>query len=61
MISFLYPLTMDYLCEPIQVNRKFKKLLEEVILPRYNEILKQLLDELLEEIDEKYLNNEVLN
>lgn len=52
---------MDYLCEPVQVNRKFKKLMEEVILPRYNEILKQLLDELLQELDEKYLNNEVLN
>ena len=57
---------MDYLCETIEVNRKFMKLLNEDILPKYEIILQELFSTLQQDIDtkalqEKYLNNEVID
>ena len=45
---------MDQLCEPIEVNRKFIKMIEEVIKPQYEKQVKDIFSLLKKEIDEKY-------
>ena len=46
---------MDQLCEPIEVNRKFIKIIEEVIKPQYEKDLKDIFSLLKKDIDEKYI------
>ena len=48
---------MDQLCEPIEVNRKFIKLLETQIKPKYGQVFHELLTKLKEEIDHTYVSN----
>ena len=45
---------MDQLCEPIEVNRRFIKMIEEVIQPQYNKQLKDIFSLLQKDIDETY-------
>ena len=45
---------MDQLCEPIEVNRKFIKMIEEVIKPQYEKQVNDIFSLLKKEIDEKY-------
>jgi len=45
---------MDQMCEPIEVNRRFIKMIEEVIQPQYNKQLKDIFSLLKKDIDEKY-------
>jgi hypothetical protein len=42
---------MDPLCEPIEVNRKFIKMIEEVIQPEYKRVLQEIFDLLKQDID----------
>jgi len=49
---------MEQLCEPIDINRRFLKLIEEVIEPQYNKVLNDIFEKLKEEIDEKYSTTE---
>ena len=46
---------MDQLCEPIDVNRKFIKLIETTIQPKYEKALNELFQQLKQDIDKKYL------
>ena len=46
---------MDQLCEPIDVNRKFIKLMETTIQPKYEKALNELFQQLKQDIDKKYL------
>jgi len=50
-ISFFHT-TMDQLTEPIEVNRKFIKLLEQTIKPAYDNILQELVEQLQKDIDD---------
>jgi hypothetical protein len=43
---------MDQLTEPIEVNRKFIKLLEQTIKPAYDNILQELVEQLQKDIDD---------
>ena len=52
MISFFHT-TMDQLCEPLEVNRKFIKMIEEVIQPEYERVLKDIFELLKQDIDLK--------
>ena len=52
MIS-LFHTTMDQLCEPLEVNRKFIKMIEEVIQPEYERVLKDIFELLKQDIDLK--------
>ena len=45
---------MDQLGKPIEVNRKFIKMIEEVIKPQYEKQVKDIFSLLKKEIDEKY-------
>ena len=45
---------MDQLCEPIDVNRKFIKLMETTIQPKYERALDKLFKQLKQDIDKKY-------
>ena len=55
-VSYLFfTTTMDQLCEPIDVNRKFIKLIETTIQPKYEKALNELFQQLKQEIDKKYL------
>jgi len=49
---------MEELGEPIDINRKFLKLIEEVIEPAYNKSLHDIFEQLKKEIDEKYSTTE---
>ena len=55
-LSF-FTTTMDQLCEPIEVNRKFIKLLETQIKPKYDQVFHELLTKLKEDIDHTYVSN----
>ena len=46
---------MDQLCEPIEVNRRFIKMIEEVIKPQYNKQVNDIFSLLKKDIDEYYL------
>jgi len=52
---------MDQLTEPIEVNRKFIKLMETTIQPKYEKALNELFKQLKQEIDKKYLKKISLN
>ena len=52
MISFFHT-SMDQLCEPLEVNRKFIKMIDEVIQPEYEKILQDIFDLLKQDIDLK--------
>jgi len=45
---------MDQLCEPIEVNRRFIKMIDEVIKPQYEKQLNDIFSLLKQDIDEKY-------
>ncbi len=47
---------MDQLTEPLEVNRKFIKLMETTIQPKYEKALNELFQQLKQEIDKKYLS-----
>ena len=47
---------MDQLTEPIEVNRKFIKLMETTIQPKYEKALDELFKQLKQEINKKYLS-----
>jgi hypothetical protein len=48
---------MDQLCEPIEVNRKFIKLLETKIKPKYDQVFHELLTKLKQDIDQTYVSD----
>ena len=52
---FLLTIQMDQLGKPIEVNRKFIKMIEEVIKPQYEKQVKDIFSLLKKEIDEKYV------
>jgi predicted regulator of amino acid metabolism with ACT domain len=52
MISFFHT-SMDQLCEPLEVNRKFIKMIDEVIQPEYERVLQDIFDLLKQDIDLK--------
>ena len=45
---------MDQLCEPIEVNRRFIKILETIIKPQYEKQLNDIFSLLQKDIDTKY-------
>tara|TARA_B100000780_G_scaffold164359_1_gene114915 strand:+ start:568 stop:756 length:189 start_codon:yes stop_codon:yes gene_type:complete len=45
---------MDQLCEPLEVNRKFIKMIEETIKPEYDKVLQEIWKQLKEDIDKTY-------
>jgi len=49
---------MEQLGEPLDINRRFIKLMEEVIEPAYNKTLQDIFEQLTKEIDEKYSTTE---
>ena len=49
---------MEQLGEPLDINRRFIKLIEEVIEPQYNKSLNDIFEQLTKEIDEKYSTTE---
>ena len=52
---------MDQLCEPIEVNRRFIKMIEEVIKPEYEKQLNDIFSLLKQDIDEKYKPIKLVN
>ena len=52
---------MDQLCEPIEVNRKFIKMIETIIKPQYEIQLNDIFSLLKQDIDEKYKPNKLLD
>ena len=44
---------MDQLCEPLEVNRKFIKMIDEVIQPEYEKVLQDIFELLKQDIDLK--------
>jgi alanine-alpha-ketoisovalerate/valine-pyruvate aminotransferase len=46
---------MDQLCEPIEINKKFIKMIEKVIKPQYEKQLNDVFSLLKKDIDEYYL------
>ena len=51
---------MDQLCEPLEVNRKFIKMIEEKIKPEYDKVLQEIWEQLKEDI-EKILKKDIIN
>ncbi len=49
---------MDQLCEPLEVNRKFIKMIEEKIKPEYDKVLQELWEQLKVDID-KEMNKDI--
>ena len=45
---------MDQLCEPLEVNRKFIKMIEEKIKPEYDKVLQEIWEQLKGEKNERY-------
>ena len=52
---------MDQLCEPIEVNRRFIKMIETIIKPQYEIQLNDIFSLLKQDIDEKYNLNKLVN
>ena len=61
---------MDQIGKPIEINRKFLKFMEEEIQPEYERVLKKLVQQIKEQldemydpknVDEKYLNKDKTN
>ena len=51
---------IDQLCEPIEVNRRFIKMIEEVIKPQYEKQVKDIFSLLKKDIDEKYKETKII-
>ena len=47
---------MDQLCEPLEVNRKFIKMIEEKIKPEYDKVLQGIWEQLKEDINKEISN-----
>ena len=47
---------MDQLCEPLEVNRKFIKMIEEKIKPEYDRVLQEIWEQLKEDINKELSN-----
>ena len=58
-ISFFHT-TMDQLCEPIEVNRKFIKMIEEKIQPEYERMVQEILQQLKKDIDDNILKKNII-
>ena len=61
---------MDQIGKPVEINRKFIKFMEQEIQPEYERVLKKLVQQIKEQldemydpknIDEKYLNKDKTN
>ena len=52
---------MDQLCEPIEVNRRFIRMIDEVIKSQYEKQLNDIFSLLKQDIDEKYNLNKLVN
>mgnify|MGYP001181778736 CR=1 FL=1 len=50
---------MDQLCEPIEVNRRFIKLIEQKIKPAYDKQLNELFIVIINDINKKYLKENI--
>ncbi len=50
---------MDQLCEPIEMNRKFIKMIEEKIKPEYDKVLQEIWELLKQDINNK-INEKIL-
>ena len=44
---------MDQLCEPVEVNRRFIKMIEEKILPEYEKVLEEIFEKLKKDMNDK--------
>ena len=51
---------MDQLTDPIEINRKFIKLMETTIQPKYEKALNELFKQLKQEIDKKILKKDII-
>ena len=51
---------MDQLCEPLEVNRKFIKMIEEKIKPEYDKVLQEIWEQLKEEVYKEIKNHKIL-
>ena len=52
---------MDQLCEPVEVNQRFIKMVEQDIIPTYEDYLKDIFEKVsyrLDRLDEIYKQNE---
>ena len=52
---------MDQLCEPVEVNQRFIKMLEQDIIPKYEDYLKDIFEKVsyrLDRLDEINKQNE---
>jgi len=47
---------MEQIGKPIEVNRQFIKFIEEDIQPEYNRVFEMLLQNLKDELEQKYTN-----
>ena len=47
---------MDQLCEPLEVIRKFIKMIEEKIKPEYDKVLQEIWEQLKEDINKEISN-----
>ena len=45
---------MDQIGKPVEINRKFLKFMEEEIQPEYERVLKKLVQQIKEQLDEMY-------
>ena len=51
---------MDQLCEPIEVNRRFIKMIETIIKPQYEKQIKDIFSLLKKDIDDKILKKDII-
>ena len=52
---------MDQLCEPVEVNQRFIKMLEQDIIPKYEDYLKDIFEKVsyrLDRVNEIYKQHE---
>jgi hypothetical protein len=52
---------MDQLCEPIEINRKYLKVVKEIIEPHYEKHVEELFKILKQDIDKRYLKKKNKN
>jgi len=50
---------MDQIGKPIEINRKFLKFMEEEIQPEYERVLQTLVQQIKEELDQKYNSQDI--
>lgn len=49
---------MEHIGKPVEIDRKFVKFIEEEVEPEYKRVFELLLQQIKDELDEKYLNKD---